>query len=244
MIAVLGETYDSLLGLRRAMDRQESFDEPSLVLDLPIFKGKIANSDVLCAVSGTSNYLSLASAISVIDKYKPEAVFVIGEASALSPLLHIGDIVIGNRIYVHGINFHAQGLPYGTIPGFQPFFYSSIDLARQMESLSASMGSVSLMRGDVVTGEKKIVDQQEFVEMTLRRYAGQNHLVAYDCTSGGIAIACEMKKIPFLPLRAITYIPYEGEEGQLRERRMSLIGNASVATLIRAYLGRKETDHD
>ena len=37
MIAVFGETYDSLLGLRKIMDGGVSRDEPSLVLDLPIF---------------------------------------------------------------------------------------------------------------------------------------------------------------------------------------------------------------
>lgn len=240
MIAVLGETYDSLLGLRKAMDGGVSEDRPSLVLDLPVFQGKIRGADVICVTSGTTNYLSLSSALLTIEHYHPEMIFVIGEASALSPLLHLGDIVIGNRIYVHGVNFHSQGLPYGTIPGLQPFIYSSIELARKMEELSSAMGSVSLMRGDIISGEKKVVDQEEFVSMVLRRYASKNHLAGYDCTSGGVAIACEIKKVPFLPLRAVTYVPYEGEDGQLKERRMSLVGNASVATLLRAFIGAKE----
>ncbi len=244
MIAVFGETYDSLLGLRKIMDGGVSRDEPSLVLDLPIFKGRIQGHEVICVTSGTTNYLSLASALLTIEKYHPSEAFVLGETSALSPLLHLGDIVIGNRIFIHGVNFHSQGLPYGTIPGFQPFIYSSIDLARTMESLSSSMSDISLMRGDIISGEKKIVDQEEFVSLVLRRYAGKNHLCGYDCNSGGVAIACEMKKIPFLPLRAVTYIPYEGEDGQLMERRMSLVGNASVATLLRAYLGIRSEGND
>ena len=237
MIAILGETYDSLLGLRKSMDHGYSEDEPSLVLDLPIFKGHIQGREVVCVTSGTTNYLSLASALSTIEKYHPSEMFVLGEASALSPLLHLGDIVIGNRVFIHGVNFHSQGLAYGTIPGFQPFIYSSIELARTMEGLSASMGDIALMRGDIISGEKKIVDQEEFTSMILRRYAGKNHLCGYDCNSGGVALACQMRSIPFLPLRAVTYIPYEGEDGQIKERRMSLVGNASVATLLRAYLG-------
>ena len=238
MIGVIGETYDSLLGLRVLMDNHGA-DEASLVMDLPVFKGEIYGQEVLCCAGGTSNYLSLASCLKVIDKYHPEAVFVIGEASALSPLLHIGNVVGANRVYIHGANFHALGLPYGTIPGFDPYFFSSIELARQFDDIARDISDVSYGRGDIISGEKKITDQEEFTSIILRRYASKTHLRSYDCNSAGVAMACKLSNVPFLPLRAITYLPMEGSDGLLRERRIALEANDYVAALIAGYCKAK-----
>jgi hypothetical protein len=45
MILVVGETYDSLLGLRSLMSEVDAI--PSLVLDLPSMKGKIGKEEVI-----------------------------------------------------------------------------------------------------------------------------------------------------------------------------------------------------
>ena len=230
MILVVGETYDSLLGLRSLMSEVDAI--PSLVLDLPSMKGKIGKEEVIAITGGTSNYLSLLSTSKAIDKYQPKAVFSLGEASALSQLLHIGDIIVGNRLFLHGVNFEAYGLAYGTIPGFKPHFYSDLTLARIAEEIGLKMHGITVTRGDILSGEKKITDQREFSTLILRRYASSGHLLAYDCCSTGSAIACANAKIPYLPLRAVTYIPTEGEDGLMRERRMSLQSNLDVAKLL------------
>lgn len=239
MIAILGETYDSMLGVRANLDKDTDVDLPFLVLDLPVFGGKLRGEDVVCVTSGSTNYLSLASALRCIDTYHPTEIFILGEASAISPLLHLGDVVIGNRVFIHGVNFHAQGLTYGTIPGLQPFFYSNIDLARTFEELSASFRDIATIRGDMISGEKKIADQEEFVSIVLSRYAGVAHIAGYDCNSAGVAIACEICKVPFLPLRAITLMPGEGEPALLKERRVSLTANETVAKLLISYIKAK-----
>ena len=234
MILIVGETYDSLLGLRNLLDEVEAI--PPLTLDLPSMKGKLQGEEIVAITGGTSNYLSLLSTARAIDLYHPRAVFSMGEATSLSPLLHLGDIVIGNRIYLHGVNFDAYGLPYGAIPGFKPYFYSDIDLARKAEEMGLSISDITVIRGDVLSGEKKIVEQEELSALLLRRYASSGHLAAYDCMSAGCVIACANAKIPYLPLRAITYLPMEGEDGLMRERRISLTSNVNVAKLLVALI--------
>ena len=234
MILVVGETYDSLLGLRSLLSEVDAI--PSLTLDLPSMKGKIGDEEVVAITGGTSNYLSLASTLKAILLYHPRAVFSIGEASSLSPLLHVGDIVIGNRVYLHGVNFDAYGLAYGTIPGFKEYFYTDIQLARIAEEIGLKIHDITVSRGDILSGEKKIIDQEEFSSLILRRYASMGRLIAYDCVSAGSAIACANEKIPYLPLRAVTYVPQEGEDGLMRERRISLESNVNVAKLLVAII--------
>lgn len=234
MILVVGETYDSLLGLRSLLKDVEAI--PSLVLDLPAMRGRIGGEEVVAITGGTSDYLSLLSTAKAIDAYHPRAVFSIGEATALSTLLHVGDIIIGNRIFLHGVNFVAYGLAYGTIPGFQPYFFSDIDLARKAEEIGQNVSGITVTRGDILSGEKKIIDQVELSALVLRRYASSGRLLAYDCVSAGSAIACANEKIPYLPLRAITYLPVEGEDGLMRERRISLQSNVDVAKLLVALV--------
>lgn len=230
MILVIGETYDSLLGLRSLLGETDGI-EP-LVNDLPGFIGKLHNEDVVAITGGTSDYLSAISTTKAILRYKPRAVFSFGESSAISPLLKLGDLVIGNRVYIHGVNFGATGLDYGAIPGFKPYLFSDIDLARKMENLSIRQTTITATRGDILSGEKKIVDQDEFATIWLRRYSKSGHLLCYDCNSGGVALSCHIEKVPFLPLKAITYLPVEGDEGVFKERRIALRANVDAAKLL------------
>lgn len=234
MILVIGETYDSLLGLRSLLGESDGI-EP-FINDLPGYIGKIGDEDIVGVTGGTSNYLSSITATKAIARYKPRVVFSFGESSSLSPYLKLGDIVIGNRLFFHGVNFAATGLPYGAIPGFQPHFFSDINWARNAEEIAYRIGGLRAMRGDILSGEKKIVDQEEFTEVVRRRYASSGHLLCYDCTSAGIALSCNIEKVPYLPLKAITYVPLEGEEGVFRERRVALTGNETAAKLLIALL--------
>ena len=238
MILVVGETYDSLLGLRSLLGKTDGI-EP-LVNDLPGFIGKFGEEEIVAVTGGTSDYLSLLSTEKAILLYKPRLVVCLGEATSLSPLLKLGDIVIGNRLYIHGVNFGATGLPYGSIPGFKSFFFSDINFARKAEDVALKHTALRAIRGDVLSGEKKIVEQDEFTSILLRRYASSAHLLCYDCTSGGVALACQVEKIPFLPLKAITYLPLEGEEGMLKERRIALTANEGCARLLLEILRREE----
>ena len=238
MILVVGETYDSLLGLRTLLGSSDGI-EP-VVNDLPGFIGKLGEEDVVGLTGGTSDYLSLVSTTKAILRYKPRLVVAFGESSSLSPLLNLGDIVIGNRCFIHGINFAATGLPYGAIPGFKSFFFSDIDFARKAEEVALKHTTFHAIRGDILSGERKIVDQEEFTTILLRHYASSAHILSYDCTSGGIALACQIEKIPFLPLRAVTYLPLDGDEGVFRERRVALKGNEDAAKLLAEILRREE----
>lgn len=234
MILVVGETYDSLLGLRACMDEVDAI--PSLILDLPSMKGKIGKAEVVAITGGTSDYLSLASTLKAINMFHPSAVFCLGEATSLSTLLRVGDIVIGNRSFCHGISFDAFGLAYGVIPGLKGYYYSDLNLARMAEAIGLKMKGVTVTRGDILSGEKKIVDQEDLSSMILRRYASFGRLVAYDCATAGSAIACTIEKVPFLPIRAITYVPAEGADGLMRERRMALLANEKCGKIIASMI--------
>ena len=234
MILVLGETYDSLLGLRALLGTSKS--EPSLILDLPALSGEAFGEPIVCATIGPSNYTSILCAERAIERYHPDAVFYLGESASLSPRLRLGDIVVGNRLFFHGVNFLQLGMPYGAIPGFEPHFFSDLSLAREAESLGLEMPDLRVLRGDILSGEKKIVDQEEFASILLRRYANSAHLLCYDLGSAGIGFVCKDKGIPFLPLKSITYLPSEGEEGLMKERRISLRENAVAARLLFSLL--------
>ena len=236
MILVIGETYDSLLGLRSLLGESDGI-EP-LVNDLPGFIGKLNGEDIVGVTGGTSNYLASISTTKAILRYHPRLVVSFGETSAISPLLKLGDLVIGNRLYIHGINFAATGLPYGAIPGFQPYFFSDIDFARKVETIALKHTTLRATRGDILSGDKKIVEQEEFTNIWLSHYSSSGHLIAYDCTSGGIALSCQIEKVPYLPLKAVTYLPLEGDEGVFKERRIALSGNADAAKLLYELLKR------
>lgn len=238
MIAVFGETYDALLGLRSLLGKTEA--EESLANNMPAFQGTAFGEPLRAFTVGQTNYLTTLCAEKAILKYHPDVVFFLGESTALSPQLALGDVVLGNRLFFYGVNFNEQGLRYGAIPGYEPYFYSDLTLARLGEDVAKNMPGVRALRGDILSGEKKIVDQGEFASIMMRHYTNAGHLLCYDLGSAGIAFACKEEHIPFLPLKAVTYLPLEGDEGQLKERRVSLTANIAAGKLLYAILKRRK----
>lgn len=238
MILVVGETYDSLLGLRSLLGKTDGITP--LVNDLPGFIGKLGDEQIVGLTCGTSDYLSSISTVKAISCYKPRLVVSLGESSALSPLLRLGDIVVGNRVYIHGVNFAAMGLPYGSIPGFKSFFFTDLNFARKAEEVALGHTNLRVVRGDILSGEKKIVEHEEFASIVLRHYASSAHLLSYDCATGGVALACQIENVPLLALRAITHLPLEGEEGVFKERRVALSCNSDAAKLLVETLNRED----
>ncbi|MCR5348203.1 MAG: hypothetical protein K6E59_01165 [Bacilli bacterium] len=227
MIAILATHPDDLLYIQARLTFLSG--ERELKEGVKTIHGFFGEEEVVLLATGPSGYLGALYADLVINRYDPDVVYCVGDCFALSPLVKEGDIVIGTKCFLHGVNYHAIGEEYGAIPGLPAALPCSASLGSTALSLAGSSG-LRAFAGGILSGEKAIFDKDEFDEILLRRYAGKD-LYAYDNSSAGAALSCYLHRKSFLPIRVVSLVPGM-EEGRLRYRRIALEALPGVGRII------------
>lgn len=227
MIAIIATYEDDLLYLKSRLTFLSN--EHELKEGVKTYHGFFGSEEVVLLATGPSNYMSALLANLVINRYDPDVVYGVGDCFALSPILAVGDVVIGTKAYLHGINYHAEGYPYGAIPGLPEVFPCSQSLGKNALNLAGS-GGIRAFAGAYMSGEKLEFGKDDFEALRIRRYAGID-LYGYDLSTGGVALACYLHKKSFLPIRVVSYVPGV-EEGKLVYRRKAVEALPKVGRLI------------
>ena len=227
MIAIIATYEDDLLYLTSRLTFLSA--ERELQKGVKTYHGFFGKEEVVMVAAGPSNYMSALVTNLVISRYDPDVVYSVGDCFALSPILSVGDLVIGTKAYLHGINYHAEGHPYGEIPGLPEVYPCSASQNKNALNLAGS-GGIRAFAGAYLSGEKLTFDKDEFEALRIRRYAGID-LYAYDLSTAGTALACCLHKKPFLPIHVVSYVPGV-EEGKLSYRRKAVEALPKVGRLI------------
>ncbi len=211
MIAIIATHEDDLLYPTSRLTFLST--ERQLQEGVKTYHGFFGTEEVVLVATGPSNYMSALLANLLINRFDPDVVYGVGDCFALSPVLSVGDVVIGTKAYLHGVNHHAEGYPYGAIPGLPEVLPCSASLGKNALSLAGSAG-VRAFAGPYLSGEKMTVD-----------------IYAYDLSTAGIALACHLHKKSFLPIRVVSFVPGV-EEGKLAYRRKAVEALPKVGRLI------------
>ncbi len=227
MIAIIATKPDDLIYLKARLTFVSG--EHTLQPGFITTHGFFGSEEVVLLSSGESNYMSAMLANAIIARYNPDLIYGIGDCFALSPLVKEGDVIIGSACYLHGVNFHAEGQTYGSIPGQPECYPCSSSLSANALALAGQSG-IRAYGGAIMSGEKLIFKKDEFEEIMARRYAGKN-IYGYDTSSAGIALACYLHKKPFLPLRVVSFVPGI-EASRLSYKRTALEAMPNVGRII------------
>ena len=227
MIAIIATYPDDLLYIKARLTFLSG--ERTLKEGATTIHGFFGEEEVVLIATGPSGYLAGIYTDLIINRYDPDVVYSVGDCFALSPLVKEGDIVIGNKCYLHGVNYHAIGEAYGVIPGLPESFPCSASLGSRALGLAGASG-LRAFSGALLSGEKAIFDKDEFDEILSRRYASKD-IYAYDNSSAGVALSCHLHHKSFLPLRVVSLVPGV-KESALRYRRVALEGLPGVGRII------------
>ena len=227
MIAIIATHPDDLLYIKARLTFLSG--EKPLKEGIMTTHGFYGSEEVVMLATGLSNYMSALLTDLIINRYEPDVVYGVGDCFALSPLVKEGDVIIGSKCYLHGVNHHASGEPYGVIPGLPDSFPCSASLGSRALGLAGSSG-IRAFSGAMLSGEKVIFDKDEFDEILTRRYASKD-IYGYDNSSAGMALACYLHHKSFVSLRVVSYVPGI-EESRLRYRRIALESLPGVGRII------------
>lgn len=181
--------------------------------------GEIDEQPVVLVASGMGKVNMGLVATLLVDRFHCTAIVFTGVAGGLDPQLHIGDIVIADRVVQHDFGVIMNERLQAYQPGHLPFVNRTERLGYEpdpglmehvkrllpgltLPALSAAQGDGRPPRigyGTVLTG-----DQYLHCEATRIRLRNDFGGVAIDMESGALAQVCESFGVPWLVVRGLS----------------------------------------
>lgn len=225
MIAILGSHEDDLLYLSEFADSLS--EEKTLPCGGKYRLGKIAGVDVLLGIAGETSYLTAIYCAQLFALYPIPTLIKVGDGIALDPDFELGDSVYVQSVYPHAVNYHADGLRYGEMPGGIP---SVLPLDRSYEKILEEAG-YPLKKGSCLSGEKAIYEKGEFEGIMKRRFLYLDKMGIYDPSAYGVALACHLHQCSLLMLETVSFILGD-EEGRVTKHRVALENEVKLGHLV------------
>lgn len=164
--------------------------------------GVLNGKDVVIVVCGVGKVNAAMCAVTLINAYQPELVINSGVAGALSPMVSVGDIVVGTKAAEHDMNTTALGDPRGEImfpDGNKTFFECDKTASGLLFNVCREIEDTKVVQGIIASGDI-------FVSERRQRMRINDTFGAMACEMEGAAIGhvCWRCGVPFAILRAIS----------------------------------------
>lgn len=194
IIFAMKEELDELL---KYLDLQKEYE----IFDLKFYEGTINGNNCILVESGVGKVNSARCTQILIDNMKVDYVFNIGVAGGVSDSLHVGDIVIGNRLVQHDFDITAFNHEKGYIPNVGVFIESDEYLVRLAETVKDKM-NVNVLKGTIASGDI-FCTETKMSEKIRNKFQA----LCVEMEGASIAQVCYLSHIPFLVLRSISDVP-------------------------------------
>lgn len=100
IICAMSEERDAFLSLMKDVKivKGKKLNYHGMQLDNKYFKGKLNDHDVAIIHSGVGKVYASIVTVQAIEKFKPELVINVGCAGSLNKNIHVGDVVVADRV--------------------------------------------------------------------------------------------------------------------------------------------------
>ena len=166
------------------------------------YTGNIGSRDIVAMQCGIGKVNAAVGALTLIERYSPEAIINTGIAGGTGGGADILDVVVGTEVGYHDV-WCGPGNAPGQVQGLPERFAG----ATAMFGITQDTPGVKL--GLIASGDRFVSTPEELAALL----ATQPRAIACDMESGAIAQVCHLKQIPFLAIRVVSDTP--GAENHL-----------------------------
>lgn len=170
------------------------------VAHIGITCGILEGKKVILALSGIGKVNAAITTTVLIEKYQPNCIINTGSAGGLGKIIHIGDIVVGNKVGHHDVDVRAFGYTLGQIPQMPVFFDCNSRLIELASDAANDFSDAAIHHGLIVSGDQFIHSNQD-VSRIRRQFPG---VLACEMEAAAIAQTCIQFALPFVVIRAIS----------------------------------------
>lgn len=172
------------------------------IIGMNFTTGTLHGKDIAVVVCGVGKVNAAMCTVVMIEKYHPEIVINSGVAGSLSPLVSIGDIVVGTKAVEHDMNTTALGDKQGEVSfpdGTVMYFECDKNVCNTLFDVCKNIPDTRVERGIVASGDM-------FVSKRRQRLKINDEFGALACEMEGAAIGhvCYSLETPYGILRAIS----------------------------------------
>ena len=202
MILIVGSTHDDILYFESVMTERHE----EKVFDMyTIQVGKIFNQQVVLAYDIYTPYIASLVTNYIIEKFFIILVFVVGRCVSYNNDFALCDIAVSKRVILGDVDQVAEAnVRFGQIPKFPRSFYTQEDISEIVFS-SLEKRSFSKFHEATFVSANTVYDSEAKLRHTIVDgfVFGHKHDVVFDCTSGGVCIACFINKIPSISIKVV-----------------------------------------
>ena len=202
IIVAMEEELESILDIMDNIEEKE-------IYGLTFKTGQIEKNKIIVVKCGVGKVNAARVTQILIDTFNVKCVINVGAAGALSPLLNIGDIVIGEKLIQHDFDITAFDHDKGYITGVGDYIYSDIELIEKFKKAANNLKEkdYKIKTGIIATGDIFCTD----IEMKNKIFSKFDA----DCVEmegAAIAQVCYLDNIPFIVIRSISDSPNGNNE--------------------------------
>lgn len=202
IIVAMEEELESILDIMDNIEEKE-------IYGLTFKTGQIEKNKIIVVKCGVGKVNAARVTQILIDTFNVKCVINVGAAGALSPLLNIGDIVIGEKLIQHDFDITAFDHDKGYITGVGDYIYSDIELIEKFKKTANNLKEkdYKIKTGIIATGDIFCTD----IEMKNKIFSKFDA----DCVEmegAAIAQVCYLDNIPFIVIRSISDSPNGNNE--------------------------------
>ena len=202
MILIVGNQHDDILYFESVMSNKKQ----DLILGkYPVTVGTIFNQGVVLVDQVKTNYVSSALILHLIEKYFIFLIFNVGRCYAFSHDVKPSDIAISKRVVAGDVDqINEDNVKFGQIPGFEQVFTCQDDVIGYLSDAFEKRTFSTLRVCNYISTSVDYHSNQQIEQLKeCEHLLGFSNNVVFDNNSAGLAVAAELKKVPFVCVKVI-----------------------------------------
>ena len=202
MILIVGNQHDDILYFESVMSNKKQ----ELILGkYPVTVGTIFNQGVVLVDQIKTNYVSSALILHLIEKYFIFLIFNVGRCIAFTHDVKPSEIAISKRVVAGDVDqINEDNVKFGQIPGYEQVFVCQDDVIGYLTDAFEKRTFSTLKVANYISTSVDYhrVNQVDHLKECEHLLGFANNVV-FDSNSAGLALAADLKKVPFVSVKVI-----------------------------------------
>ena len=188
--------------------------------------GKYKNHEIYLAQSGIGKVQAGMTTTLINERYQPDFIVNSGSAGGIGEGLHVGDVVISNKMAYHDVDATGFGYKVGQLPQQELYFDADPDYVDGIAAAAKRTGLTAHV-GLIVTGDQ-FVDSKEKIATIKKSFPDA---LAAEMEGAAVAQVCTQFKTPFVVIRSMSDVGDENASVNFDEFVLQA-GRKSVTMLL------------
>ena len=232
MIVIIGETHDDILYFDSVLANRV---EKKLLDKYDASIGTIFSQEALITYGFYSSVLSSALVTYILENFYVDLIISVGRCMSVSPSIKNGDIVVSKKIIDANVDLTMYSdVAMGQIPGFKREFSVLDDVIGYISQGLERRINANYYQAVYLSTDNMSKAMFEALKERKTAFGLEKELVVVDQNSSGIAVACNLKEIPFICVKVAENCLFQANNLETYSEVLSKyidLGKAVISTI-------------